>query len=265
MSYPYQLSCAGLEAWGASDRGRVRRKNEDCFGVDLDSCLCVVADGVGGHRAGDVASRTVVDVLMDHVRLGHGGADSIVSQQLPPILNRSAAASALLAGVHRANARILELGASDPLLEGMGTTVVAAIVKDGLLTVAHAGDSRAYLYDGRELRLLTRDDSWLASVLAVDPDPNPGMLEGYPLQNVLTNVVGMRPEIQVHVQDVPLSGGELILLTTDGVHGAIMPERLARIVAERPPAEVPGGLIAAALARGSRDNCTAVVARYAGS
>lgn len=256
MSLPAASSrtCAGLRAWGATDRGRVRPSNEDCFGLDLDLCLCVVADGMGGHQAGEVASRMVVDHVIEGVRRGGGRSHG------PGAV--SPAGLVLWSSVHAANARILELAAADAALTGMGTTVVAATLRRGLLTVAHAGDSRAYLFDGDYLSLLTQDDSWLASLLAANPRSNPAEFERHPMRNVLTNVVGLRTDMDVHLREVALTGGELIILTTDGVHGVLEPERLAQIVSDYPPAEVPGLLIAAAMARGTRDNCTAVVAQY---
>ncbi len=301
MSLSPARTSASLLSWGATDRGRVRPSNEDCFGVDLDRCLCVVADGMGGHQAGEVASRIVVDDVIDSVRSACGHAEprtwesearhwrQFAAGVGPPVTGACGHASpktwksegehqrqlaagvgprrqwkeVLSASVHAANARILELAAADPALAGMGSTVVAAIVRDGLLTVAHAGDSRAYLFDGQRLRLLTRDDSWVATMLEADPDSNPAVFEGHPMRNVLINVVGLRLEMDVHVQDVPLAGGELVLLTTDGVHGVLHPERIVQIITDHPPAEVPGVLIAAAIACGSRDNCTAVVARRA--
>jgi len=215
----------------------------------------VVADGMGGHQAGEVASRIAVDDVIDGVR------------NPPPALidavdGISDAGRLLWTSVHAANARILELAAADPSLTGMGTTVVAALLRQGLLTVAHAGDSRAYLFDGSVLTLLTRDDSWMASMLESHPEPNPAEFERHPMRNVLTNVVGLRLDMDVHLLEMPLRHEDLVVLTTDGIHGVLDPERLVQIVADHPPSEVPGVLIAAAIARGSRDNCTAVVAQY---
>ncbi len=256
---PARPACAGLRAWGATDRGRIRPSNEDCFGLDLDRCLCVVADGMGGHQAGEVASRIAVDDLIDRVRGG-----SSAQGDTPAPVGALSASHLLLEGVRSANTRILEVAAADPSCAGMGTTIVAAILRQSVLTVVHAGDSRAYLYRNGHLRLLTTDDSWMASMLAKDPNPNPAELQRHPMRNVLTNVVGLRADMDIHVQEVPLEGGEIVVLTTDGVHGVLEPERFAQILSDHAASEVPAVLIAAALARGSRDNCTAVVAEYVG-
>jgi protein phosphatase len=211
---------------------------------------------MGGHQAGEVAARIVVDDITDRVRQG----EVIELGANAPEL--STAARLLVTGVYAANQRILELAAADPACSGMGTTVVAAILRDNLLTVVHAGDSRAYLLRDGELQLLTTDDSWMASMLAEGIEPDSAEMVRHPLRNVLTNAVGLRADMDVHVQDVPLLGGEVIVLTTDGIHGVVEPGRLAEILADHPAAQAPSVLIAAALARGSRDNCTAVVAEY---
>jgi PPM family protein phosphatase len=145
----------------------------------------------------------------------------------------------------------------------MGTTIVAARVADGRVSVAHVGDSRLYLMAGRTLRQVTRDDSWMASMLAHDPNADPLLLEHHPMRNALTNVVGARSRTEVHVGEERLTDGELLLLSTDGVHGVLDDRRIERLMLEEgEPRAIAHALIGAALTRGSRDNCTAVVARY---
>jgi serine/threonine protein phosphatase PrpC len=120
-----------------------------------------------------------------------------------------------------------------------------------------------YLFAGDRLRQLTPDDSWLASVLAQDPDVDPEMLQNHPMRNALTNAVGARAGAEVHVVEETLRGGELIAMTTDGVHGVLDDARIRRLLAEGVnPAGAAADLVRVALARGSRDNCTAVVAQY---
>jgi protein phosphatase len=248
-------------AWGATDKGRVRPANEDCFRIDLDHALCLVADGMGGHNAGEVAARIAADTVVDAVRglvssAAFGGDASL-----------SEAGSLLRNAVHLANRRVLQAAAALPDFAGMGTTIVAALLRDMTLSVAHVGDSRSYLYDGQTLHQLTADDSWIASVLAGDPDADPLALQRHPLRNALTNVVGSRAEVYVHLFEGPIRHGDLVLLTTDGVHGVLDEEAILRLVVERVrtrPAEIAENLVASALARGSRDNCTAVVATLLG-
>lgn len=147
----------------------------------------------------------------------------------------------------------------------MGTTVVAVIVREGRLSVAHVGDSRAYLFSGRRLRQMTRDDSWLASMLAENPQADPAMFQNHPMRNALTSVVGANRKTDVHLVEETLEAGSLLVLTTDGVHGVLDARRMEELLATGgSPAELADSLVEAALARGTRDNCTAVVAHYLG-
>lgn len=247
-----------LRAYGVSDKGRVRPTNEDSFAIDDSLRLCVVADGMGGHNAGEVASRVAVDAIVDYVRGApyaewRFGFDATLSSR----------ANLLRSAIHAANVRVLEIAASADAYAGMGTTVVACQVVDGVVVIAHVGDSRLYIMRSNELTQLTDDDSWMANMLATDPRMDASLLEHHPMRNVLTNVVGTGMRTQVHVTEAPLAGGERLLLSTDGIHGVLDGSRIAQILSDASdPTDAAGQLVAAALARGSRDNCTAVVAEY---
>jgi serine/threonine protein phosphatase PrpC len=246
-----------LRAFGVTDRGRLRPKNEDRYSIDGDLHLCVVADGMGGHNAGEVASRIAVDAVIGHVRSAAPGAwpfgfDATLSE----------AGNRLRTAIRVANAQIRSAAATVPEYRGMGTTVVAGMEQGGILSVAHVGDSRLYLLSGGCLTQVTHDDSWIATVLARDPETDRGALAGHPLRNALTNVVGSGTITRVHVVERPLSAGERIVLTTDGVHGVLTAGEMAVLVAARDARAAAQDLVAAALEHGSRDNCTAVVADY---
>jgi serine/threonine protein phosphatase PrpC len=244
-----------LHAFGMTDKGRVRPTNEDWFAIREDLGLCVIADGMGGHNAGEVASRLAVDAVVEcceHVPYSwpFGYDDSL-----------SANGNLLRTALHRANQSILETAITSDRYTGMGTTVVAVRVCDGRLSVAHAGDSRLYVVSGGQLRRLTNDDSWVAAVLANEPGVDPSVLLHHPMRNALTNVVGTGGRTDVHIVEQPVVAGDLVLLTTDGVHGVLDDEELERLLADGQ--ELPAiatKLIAAAL-RSSRDNCTVVVGR----
>jgi serine/threonine protein phosphatase PrpC len=145
----------------------------------------------------------------------------------------------------------------------MGTTIVAALVAGARVSVGHVGDSRFYLFADGRLRQLTHDDSWVASVLVHNPNVDPIVVEQHPMRNALTNVVGGRPRTEVHIVEETLTGAELLLLTTDGVHGVLDDRRLEQLLEEgNDLPETAAAILDAALTRGSRDNCTAIVARY---
>jgi len=251
-----------LLAHGATDKGCVRPVNEDCWAFEAALELCVVADGMGGHRAGEVASRIAVETIVafmigseprhDHAAWPFGFDPSL-----------STAGNRLRTATHLAHMHVLEAAVTSDQYAGMGTTIVAATTAGGRLSVAHAGDSRLYVLAGDRLRQITRDDSWMASMLAQDPAADRGHYERHPMRNALTNVVGARRRADVHVIEESLAGGELLVLTTDGVHGVVDDECLEQLLLDgRDVREMAGNLVAAALARGSHDNCTALVARY---
>ncbi len=230
-----------LRAHGLTEQGPVRTSNEDCFGLDDQHGLCVVADGMGGHNGGEVASRIAVDGVTDFIRSAQADA------QWPFGFDASLSgpANLLRTAVHVANGKILEAAAGRRDLTGMGTTIVAGLVHDDALVIAHVGDSRLYIFSAGSLRLLTTDDSWALN------------------RNVLTNVLGSRRDVDVHLVEERLSGGDLVILVTDGVHGSLDDQAIENLVAgSDDPAAIARRLVDAALARGSRDNCTVVVAEF---
>ncbi len=259
-----------LRAHGVTDRGPVRPTNEDCFGIDDRLCLCVVADGMGGRNGGEVAARIAVNAVTEYVRgatlstmQSDGDPKGRVQWPFGFDSSLSEAGNLLRTAVHLANSHILEAAASARELSGMGTTIVVALVRDRSLSVAHVGDSRVYLLAGCELRLLTRDDSWVGSLEVSERGAHTRWLRYHPMRNLLTNVVGTRTHADVHITEEALEGDELLVLTTDGVHGAVDDTVLERVLDEGgDPAEIATRLIRTALGRGSHDNCTAVVARY---
>jgi PPM family protein phosphatase len=245
-----------LQAYGITDKGRVRPTNEDHFAIDEASSLLVVADGIGGHKAGEVAARLAVDAIVEFVGLESNARPFGVDPSL------SDTGNLLRTAVCVANSRVVEAAVTSSAYAGMGTTIVAALVTAHRLSVAHVGDSRLYVFSRDGLRQLTRDDSWMASMLAHDPDADPLVLQHHPLRNALTNVVGARTRTEVHVAEETLTGGELIVLTTDGVHGALDDGRLEQLLREEDGLpQLASTVVNAALARGSRDNCTVVVGR----
>lgn len=269
-----------LRAYGSTDKGPLRPINEDCFGFDEHLGLCIIADGMGGHNAGEVAARMAVDAVTNYVRSANlsrprswdalPGAGDPGSVPFDPVHRSwpfgfegslSDAGNLLRTAVLMANVQVREAAMSVDEYSGMGTTIVVALVHGGRLSVAHVGDSRLYLF-GPRLRQLTHDDSWTAMVLATDSGADPALLQHHPMRNALTNVVGVRACTDVHVAEEALRGGELIMLTTDGVHSVLDEGRVERVLSEGDLRAAPQRLVAAALARGSRDNCTAVVAAH---
>lgn len=232
-----------LAAHGVTDPGR-RTTNEDSFLVDANRGLFVVADGMGGHNAGEVASSLAVKAIGEFLADGTPASLNVLDEAL-----------------RLANDHILTVAGEKPDYTGMGTTVAVVYVRDGEAVYAHAGDSRVYLLHKGRLTQLTRDDSWVAAAMnGVSDDARE--LEQHPMRHVLTKVVGLRPELQPSVAECPFVAGDVLLLCSDGVHGAVSDEKLGQLIASRKPiAAVAESVVREALAHGATDNVTAVVIR----
>jgi protein phosphatase len=239
-----------IRAFGYSDQGRFRPTNQDCFALDEDAGLCVVADGLGGHNAGDVAARITVDTIVEAI--GGGGG---------PALDARSDAELLRSAIELARDRIRDAAFVDPRCAGMATTVVAARISGGRLSVAHAGDSRVYLLARGHLSQLTQDDSWEAARFGDDPDADALALTHHLMRHALTNAVGAMIDTTVHVVEVAVEAGDVVLLVTDGVHEVMDDWRLEQLLLEDDdPKTIAANVIRSARNRGSQDNCTAVVA-----
>ena len=175
-----------LRASGCSDRGPVRRTNEDAWSVDEDLGILVVADGMGGHAAGEVASRLAVEALLGFLRRTSEDAD--ISWPYGIDAQLSLNANRLRTAVHLANRRVFREAENHDDYTGMGTTIAAALVSGDLLSLAHVGDSRIYHLTNGTLVQLTRDDSWAATVLGRPSEPQAAGTQS--MRHVLTNVLG---------------------------------------------------------------------------
>jgi serine/threonine protein phosphatase PrpC len=244
-----------IRTFGLSDKGPARPVNEDCFATDETLGLCVVADGIGGHNAGEVAARITVDTIVEALRAADRSAQAFARHQTSPH------ADLLRTAIQLASDRIRNAALVERQYAGMGTTVVAVRVAGNRLSVAYAGDSRLYVLSRGCLRQVTHDDSWLASVVAQDPDVDQAALEHHPMRHALTNVVGAMMQTTVHVVEESIDAGDTLLLSTDGVHGVLDDWRLERILLqEDEPRAIAEHLVRAAVARGSGDDRTVVVA-----
>jgi protein phosphatase len=249
-----------IEAFGRTDVGRRRKINEDNFLVSSESSLFAVCDGMGGHNAGEVASRMAIETLSAFVE------KSAVEKEItwPWGLDASLSfdANRLKTAIRLANARVFQAADNREELTGMGTTVVAAIVTGDVLTIGSAGDSRCYLVRGGELRQLTRDDSWVSAALG-EGILNSDDIEHHPLRNVITKAVGARDTIDLDVIEHRLEPGDVALLCSDGLHGLLPDPELKRLVNEGGSLEhTSQRLIDAANEAGGRDNVTVVLLRY---
>jgi serine/threonine protein phosphatase PrpC len=245
-----------------SHPGSVRKINEDVALWDPDLGLLAVADGMGGHNAGEVASRLAVDTLRAFLKQTAASDDITWPFGIDPAL--SFAGNRLRTAVKMANARVHGAAQEDEDYTGMGTTIVAALVTGAQVAYAGVGDSRIYAWRGEELLQLTADDSWIC-MLQKESGLGPGAFEKHPMRHVLTSVVGARPEVEVKVQELSLVEGQTLLLCSDGLHGALPDRLIASALKAEPDLErAARTLVEAAVTRDGSDNVTILLARHSG-
>jgi protein phosphatase len=250
-----------VQAHAVSESGPVRKNNEDSCAIEQDLQLFVVADGVGGHSAGEVASRLAVEALVGFVRRSSEDGDITWPYGIDPEL--SVDGNRLRTAINLANRRVFRAAETHDDYTGMGTTLVGAIVAGSRLSVGSVGDSRLYLLSAGRLSQLTTDDTWAATVLGSNgADPQ---VARHPMRHVLTNVLGTREQAVVHMIERELTGGDVLLLCSDGLHGVADHAALEQVLREEPsPQAAAARLVQLALDRGTRDNVTALVVRYEG-
>ncbi|WP_005034939.1 Stp1/IreP family PP2C-type Ser/Thr phosphatase [Holophaga foetida] len=246
-------------AAGLSDVGCIRKHNEDNLLVDMELGLFLVADGLGGHAAGEVASRIVVEKVEEFIaqtaerdRTWPLDYDA----RIPYDGNRLKAALLL------SDQAILDDIRENPERESMGSTVVACLVKGDCVTMAHVGDSRAYLLNPDGIRQITRDHSWVADQVAN------GILTAeearkHPFRNVITQALGNGGELDVSIQELQVKELDRLLLCSDGLSGMVPDEEIWKIVQNSDSLAIAAEkLVKKALENGGEDNVTVVLVGF---
>lgn len=246
-----------FRAFGLTDIGRKRKHNEDSFIIDLSEGLFVVADGMGGHAAGEVAAKIAVDTIEEFITDTSQKMESTwpfqYNHQWRFNSNRLAVA------VEKANERVISAVAKQPALKGMGTTLVGGILNGTGMSLAHVGDSRAYRRRSGELRRLTDDHSWVHEQIVT------GILteeeaKSHPLKNVVTRALGGGPTVLPELQEYDLQAGDQYLFCSDGLTTMLSDDEIARVLgAGGDPEGICRDLIEQANDRGGLDNITAIV------
>jgi PPM family protein phosphatase len=248
-----------VKAFGLSDVGRQRQHNEDYYLVDEAMKLFVVADGMGGHAAGEVASRIAVETIAELVSAPdeeEGTWPHPYDEQYRRSTNR------LIAALTLANSRVLEAMRKDARLRGMGTTVVATLVHQDMVSFAHVGDSRAYLIRGGSITRMTNDHSWVFEQVEA------GLLteaeaEKHPLRNVITRALGGALSIVPDARELPGEPGDIYLLCSDGLTGMLTETGILELISSNCDdlEAACQSLISAANDNGGIDNITAVLVK----
>jgi serine/threonine protein phosphatase PrpC len=250
-----------ITAFGRTDVGRRRKINEDAFLVAPDASLFAVCDGMGGHNAGEVASRMAIETIEGFVE--RSAVEKEITWPWGLDGGLSFDANRLKTAIRLANLKVFQAADNREDLTGMGTTVVAALVSGATMTVGSAGDSRCYMARGDRLVQLTRDDSWVSAAVG-EGILNSDDVERHPLRNVITKAVGARDSIDLEVVEHPLEPGDLVLLCSDGLHGMLNDHELTRLLLPAGDSleETAASLIDAANEAGGRDNVTVILLRY---
>lgn len=244
-----------------SDVGRKRSANEDSYFADEELNLFVVADGMGGHAAGEVASKIAVEAIQDFIRFTNNDKDITWPYEFDESL--SMAGNRLKTAIQSAHAKVLEATSQKKEFQGMATTVVSLLVQDGKAQVAHVGDSRAYLVRGDRLIQLTSDHSWVNEQLRTGAISSQ-QARNHPYRNIVTRALGGPNPVDVDVSEEPMQDGDIILLCSDGLNTMITDEDILNIVS-RNKEDIEAAcqdLIKTANENGGEDNVTAILVKY---
>ena len=239
-----------MKTYSITDIGKRRSANQDfVYASDQPvgnlSNMLIVADGMGGHNAGDLASRYTVESMVDYI-------GKAVEKRPIPLLAEA---------IHHANELVVEKAKSDKALEGMGTTVVAATVQENYLYVANVGDSRLYLID-QEIEQITRDHSLVEEMIRVGELQRKDA-KSHPDRNIITRAVGVRTPVKIDFFDIKLEPGDVILLCSDGLTNMVEDEDILRIVKKSSSLkEAAQRLVTEANKNGGKDNISVVLAEF---
>ena len=244
-----------------SDVGRKRSANEDNYHADGDMNLFVVADGMGGHAAGEVASKVAVESIQDFVRNTSNDKDITWPYEFDETL--SMAGNRLKSAIQTAHAKVLEVTSTKKEYQGMATTVVSILVEDSRAQVAHVGDSRAYLVRDGKLIQLTSDHSWVNEQLRTGAITSQ-QARNHPYRNIVTRALGGPNPVDVDVTEEQMQDGDIVLLCSDGLNTMITDEQILEIIDQNQDDldKACQDLINTANQNGGEDNVTAILVKY---
>lgn len=243
-----------FEACGLSDVGLSRPNNEDVWGEIEELNFFVLADGMGGHRAGEVASREAVSFLLE-------GVKNSFLNKTPDLVESEKELASI---IRQVNKEVFKLSKKEPEYKGMGTTLSCLMLRDTGALVANVGDSRVYRFRNQKLQLLTRDDSLLREL--IDLGQITEQSNDFAYKNIITKAVGTEAKLEPSMTKLDLKTNDLFLLTTDGLTDLIQFTELESLMVHASSVEsLCLKLIEIAKGRGGYDNMTALVVRYKGN
>jgi serine/threonine protein phosphatase PrpC len=243
-----------LEYGGYSHKGMVRKSNEDYYYIPSTNKfqnLALIADGMGGHNAGELASRMAVETIIEYLSV-RMGRDENTHEPLGLIEE----------AIKVSNNKIFKVSLSNESYNGMGTTLVSAYFSNGVLYLGHVGDSRGYLIRNGQIRQLTKDHSLVQELLdngTITPDE----VDKHPQKNIITRALGTENDIDIDCHKIPLEEDDIILLCTDGLILHVdLQENIDLVESAHSMQELASGLVNQAVERGGLDNVTVVAIKY---
>jgi len=249
-----------IQSAGITDVGRKRKGNEDAYHLDNGLRLFIVADGMGGHAAGEIASRLVVDSVAGFMAKFHAHP---AREELPQTEEElSPSTNLLLNAIHLANRTVHQNAQQNPAYQGMGSTVSAVYLDDNLLISANVGDSPVYLVQDQTIRLISVPHSMLAEYEELHPEGDHLQLAGH-LKHVLTRAMGLKENVTPDVSEVPLDGDAILVICSDGLSDKVSPDEICKVVTSEPPELAGKTLVGMANDRGGDDNITIIIAHLA--
>ncbi len=250
-----------IEVSGQTHVGMKRNHNEDNLLLLPEERLFVVADGMGGHSSGEVASKIAVEEVAEFFRMTSQDLEITWPYKMDKQKNYDE--NRLATGVKLANMRIFEKASADTKYKGMGTTIVTVyFAKDSEVVVGHVGDSRVYFFRENTLRMITEDHSLLNDYLKAKK-LTPEEIEAFPHKNVIVRALGMKDTVTVDINRVEPKDGDIFLLCSDGLSGMVPDKQIEQILQSQPDLDKAcAQLIDAANANGGNDNVTCVLAQY---
>ena len=244
-----------IESAGVTDIGRKRKDNEDSFLLDNELGLYVVADGMGGHLAGEVASKLVVDTVWDYMKHFKEDEDAKELEDFEETLSKEA--NRLLAGIKLANQGVYHAAQSNESYRGMGSTLSAVYFTDKTFIVANVGDSPIYLVHDGSIELISVIHNVMAEQAAIDP--NEAELLGEKFKHMLTRAIGVEEEVEADIYENQYFKGDILAISSDGLSDKVSPDEILDVVRNERPAKACQTLVDLANERGGDDNITVIV------
>lgn len=244
-----------IESAGITDVGMKREGNEDSYLVDDDSRFYIVADGMGGHQAGEVASALVIDTMQDYMKRFEEDGNAEELDDIDETLSKPA--NRILASIQLANKAVHDIASSKETYSGMGSTVAAAMFTEDALIIANVGDSPVYLVHNGSIEMLSVIHNVITEQMAINPEAAKTI--GLQYRNLLTRGMGIKPTVEPDVCEIQYFTGDMVIISSDGLTDKVNEEEILEVANREPPDKACKKLVDLANKRGGEDNITVII------